>query len=247
MTTVTTLRPGLLVKLKATTRGNVTYAQGAQKTVIDQDGTEVTEWDTKRMIADRAEHDQAGKTRSRARSLVRAICAQSAEFGLMCPATARPELDAAIDAAKKAAADFNATSRLSKVRVYVIVGQIAQDDMDAVRAINSEVEELLADMEAGVTAKNVDTIREAAGRAKAMAEMLSDQARVQAQVAVDAARKAASAIQKAEKNGEPAQIDAKAIRLIREAREVFLDLDDAGEIGPARDSAPALDLETEAA
>lgn len=237
----TTLRPGLLVSLKTSVRGNIDY----QKRVIEQDTTLDTgalraKWETTRIISDPEEHDRAEKARSKASSLVRGVCVRS-EFGLLCAQKDADELEQAIAAARVVADEFNATARLSHVSVYVITGRVAGDDVEAVRAINSEVRDLMDRMETGLKSFDVDIIREAANRAQNLGAMLPTETAAKLQDAIDTARKAARRIVKA---GEQAasEIDETVIRRITEARTAFLDLDEQKEIQAPAEEGRALDL-----
>lgn len=241
-----TLRPGLLVSLKTSIKGGVTY----QKQVIEPehivDGqVQKAKWETTRTINNAAEHEAASKARSKARSLISGVCAASA-FGYLCPEADADRLEAAIAEARKVADEFNATAELTRVSVYVITGRVAPDDVEAVKAINSEVKDLLADMADGIAKLDVKVIRDAASRAKSIGEMLSGDAQARVQIAVEAAREAAKKIVKA---GEAAavEIDQRAIRKITEARTAFLDLDEQSDVAAPAADARAIDFAPELA
>jgi hypothetical protein len=241
----TTLRPGLLVSLKTSLNGNVSYIkQTIEAETITGDGKQRATWETTRVIDDPEEHERAEKIRSKANSLIRGVCAVSA-FGLLCPEADSEKLSMAIDEARQLVRGFNATAKLSRVAVHVITGRIAPDDVEAVKAINSEIRDLMTDMTTGLQNMDADAIRAAASRAKAVATMLPADIAARAQLAIDTARKAARTIKKA---GETAalQIDNAAIRRITEARTAFLDLDDSGAvIEEQAPVAPAVDFDTE--
>ena len=236
----TTLRPGLLVSLKTSLTGNVIY----RKKILDaekiKDGASIARWETEREIADAAEHEEAKRARTKAGSTIRSVCAQSA-FGLLCPEADAAELEKAITEARQIADDFNAGAQLSRISLYVITGRIAPDDVEAVRAINSEVRELIDAMAEGIEKIDVKAVREAASRAKALGSMLNPEAEARIRIAIETARDAARAIVKA---GEQAavEIDKRAIRKITEQRTAFLDFDDAGAISAPAAQARALDL-----
>lgn len=224
-----TLRPGLLVSLKSSIRGNVHYVRRDIETQKKlKNGEAHAKWETERTIADLAEHEAAVKARTAARVAVASVCAYSA-FGLLCPEDNADELESAVKEAKQIVADFNSTANLTRIEIYVMTGRIAQDDVEAVRAINSEVRDLLATMEEGL--KNLDpkSVREAANKAKQLGSMLSNDAEAKVRIAIDAARSSAKEIVKA---GEQASlaIDNRAIKKIAEQRTAFLDLSDAKEI-----------------
>jgi len=240
MTQFETLRPGFLVSLKTSVRGNVQYAKRdlAKETTVD--GKAVAEWETKRTIADPQEFKAAGEARSKARGVINSVCVQSA-FGLLCPEKAQEELERAIKEAHAIVDAFNRKATLTRVGVFAMVGKIASDDVEAVKAINSEVSDLLGQMQEGLKNLDVKTIREAANKAKSIGQMLSPEAAVRIQMAIEAARTAARQMVKA---GETAamEVDLRAIRTVTDMRVAFLDLDEAKEIASPMVESRALDL-----
>lgn len=238
-----TLRPGLLVSLKTSISGNVKYVStDIERERLTADGKLRAKWETERTIEDPDEFTRAQKVQSKMGSLIRSICAKSA-FGLLCPNDKASELDAAVAEARKLADAFNASATLTRVRLYVIAGRIAQDDVEAVRAINSEVRDLLRDMEQGVANLDVERIRDAASKAKQLGSMLSPAAAARIQIAIDSARSTARRIVAA---GEAAglEIDRSTLQRINEARTAFLDLDDTGRpIEAPVATARAIDME----
>jgi hypothetical protein len=242
---VSTLRPGLLVSLRTALNGGVRYdARDIERDHIDPaTGARCAKWETERVITDPDEHERAVKARGKARSLITAVCAQSA-FGLLCPQSDDEKLSDAIREARQVVAEYNASASLTQISVNVIVGRIAADDAEAVRAINSEVRELLEQMERGVKNMEPAAIREAASKAKALASMLSPQASERAQRAIEAARSVARQIVKA---GETAAVavDTAAIDTIRSARVTFLDFDGTTEMQTPVAQGRAVDLDIE--
>ena len=239
-TQISTLRPGLLVSLKTSIRGNVTYSKhDLEEERIAE--AERKKWETERTIADAAEFDAAKKARNLASTAIRGVCTWSA-FGLLCPEDRKDELDAALVEARRIVDTFNAGAGLTSVSVNVIAGRIAADDVEAVRAINSEVRDLLDEMKAGVEALDVQTIRDAANRARGLGAMLTPEAQVRIQFAIDAARGAAREIVKA---GETAamEVDRRAVATITESRTAFLDLDGGVAVGATAEKARAVDFE----
>lgn len=237
-----TIRPGLLVSLKTTVSGNVSY----RKMDIETDHTTVTgerkaRWETERTISDPQEFEDAQKIRSKTRTLISSLCAASS-FGLLCPQADSDRLAAAVTEAQEIAAEFNARATLTRVSVYVIAGKIAADDVEATRAINAEVRDLLDRMESGVRGLDVKAIRDAADKAKQLAAMITPDASARLTLAIETARKAARTIVKA---GEQAaqEIDYRAVRAITESRTAFLDLDDAAELQAPTVTGRAMDFE----
>lgn len=239
-----TIRPGLLVSLKTSVNGNVSYDKRIIEaaSVDEKTGVQKARWETVRTTINPVEHEDARLAQSKASSIIRRVC-KASTFGLLCPEADAEELEKAIADARQIAADFNKTAKLSRISLYVITGRIAANDIEAVKAINSEISALLLDMEQGVGDADVKVVREAASKAKAIAEMLSAEARVQAEIAIEAARKAAREIVKAEGKGA---VDKRTMRTIAEARKVFLDLDEpAGEIAAPKAKARVVDLAAE--
>lgn len=238
----TTIRPGLLVSLNTNVTGNVEYSkQTIESEHTTDDGARKAKWETERTITDPAEYEEAIKLRGKTRGLITAICARSS-FGLLCPQDNADELSAAIAQAQQLAQDFNSRAKMTRVSVYVIAGRIAADDVEATRAINSEVRDLLNRMEDGVRRLDVETIRDAANRAKSIGGMMTPEVTARLQVAIDSARSAARTIVKA---GEAAavEIDYRAIRAITESRTAFLDLDDAKPMEAATVTGRAIDFD----
>lgn len=239
----TTIRPGLLVSLHTSITGNVKYqAVTIEGAHVTDGGEQRARWETTKTVSNPKEMAKATEVRSKARSLIASVCAHSA-FGLLCP-----EVDAAILAdkikeAQQLAADFNATAELTRVRVSVLAGKIAADDVQAAQAISGEIRDLLDNMAEGVKAMDVEAIRDAANRAKKLDAMVSPDASVRLQKAIDAARSAARQIVKA---GETAakEVDQRAVRLILESRTAFLDFtEEATTIESPASTSRAIDLE----
>jgi hypothetical protein len=241
-----TIRPGLIVSLKTSIEGNVNYERyDVEPDHLTEEGQKRAVWETKRTIVDPEEHDAAVIVRSKCRSLIVGVCSIST-FGLLCPESRKEQLDLAIAEAQNWATVFNSQAKLTRIRVYVITGRVAQDDVEAVRAINSEVRDLMETMETGLQNLDVRVVRDAANKAKSIGQMLSDEASERIKVAVDAARELARKIVKAGEAGAEA-IDHAAIRKIAEARTAFLDMDSLSEaeIATPEQSARAIDLEPE--
>lgn len=242
-----TLRPGLLVSLKTGINGNISW----MRTPLEQDhltaeGTKRARWETKREITDPEEFENGCAVRSKCRGMIYKVCAPST-FGLLCPEDKRDELDEAVSSAQKMAAEFNATAALTRVHIYVIAGRIAADDVQAVRAINSEVRGLLTDMETGLKNLDVKVVREAANKAKSIGRMLQPEAMKRIQTAVDVAREMARKIVKAGEEGAVV-IDRTVLRQIRASRTDFLDIEEeVVEVQQPASPARAVDLAPEGA
>src|SRR5215472_2459644 len=220
-----TLRPGFLVSLKTTLRGNVSY----RTLDIEADhklesGERRAVWKTTRTVYDADEQARAVKARSKARSIVTGVCAQSA-FGLLCPESNADNLQKAIAEADAVARAFNTNATVTRLAFFVLVGRVASDDLSAMRAINSEVRDLLADMESGVKNLDAAAIRDAANKATGIGKMLTPEAAERLQATIEAVRKQARAIIKA---GETAavEVDATVFKQLEESRTAFLEIGD---------------------
>lgn len=238
----TTLRPGLLVALKTSITGNVTY----QKTelapeFVDTDGTMRAKWETEKTVKDAAEHERAVRVRSRARSIVTSVCSATA-FGLLCPEIAEDKLIAALSEARAKCDEFNATATVTRIWFAAVSGRVASDDLEAVKAINNEVRQLMTEMEQGVAKLDVKTIRDAAARTKELGSMLTPAAQARITIAIEAARGVATKIKAA---GETAAlvVDRQVLQTLAECRTAFLDLDEVKEVAAPAVTAAALDFE----
>lgn len=236
-----TLRPGLLVALKTSLVGNVSYHK---RVIVPEhttaEGTEEAQWETTRVIIDRAEHDAGRRAQASARSAVVGACVSTA-FGLLCPEADRPALDAAVAEARRIAGEFNATATLSRINVYVIIGRIAPNDAEAVRAVNSEIRSLIKTMEDGITNLDASAIREAANSARKVGAVLSPEAAARVASAVKEARSVARKIVKA---GDQAaqEIDRAVIANLEQYRTAFLDLDEVAPVASPEEAPRAIDL-----
>ncbi|HXJ61963.1 MAG TPA: hypothetical protein VNU68_35445 [Verrucomicrobiae bacterium] len=193
-------------------RGNVSYTKmDIEADHLTDDGTRQAAWETKRGIEHPREHEEATKIRSKARSLITSVCSPSS-FGLLCPASDGEKLTAAVEEARGLADAFNRTANVTRIAVYVIIGRVAADDVEAIRAINGEIRDLMTAMERGLRNLDVQAVRDAANKAKALSTMLSPDAAERAQRGIDAARSAARKIVKA---GEQARRNSMSKRCAR--------------------------------
>jgi hypothetical protein len=245
---VSTLRPGVLVGLKTSVTGNASYT----KETIEPEhkvrsGALRAVWKTERTITDPEEHGKANQARMKARAIVASVCAKSA-FGLLCPESNLEKLALAMKEARRTVERFNRTSRLTRVAVYIITGRVAQNDVEAVRAIKSEVRDLLSSMSEGIKNLDVKTVRDAANKARNLGAMLSPGAQGQVKAAIEAARGAARKIAKA---GEEAaqEVDREVLNTLNAARTAFLDVIEDGEVPDMEaptSEAVAVDIDPEA-
>lgn len=283
MSKASVIRPGLLVAVRSTVSGGVSYQRvdldaaeipcpdctngdddtpaertacktcGGKGKVSSSQGREVTRWETKRVIEDVTEHKKATAVRSAARALI-AKCCSNTSFGLLCPADQEGALDAAIRQAREMVDEHNKIASHTQVSVLAFKGRVASDDAEAAKAITAEIADLVARMDAGVKAFDPKAIRDAADRAREMANMLSDEKRTKIDAAIKQARDAARTIvRRIEKEGEDRNLVLLDIQRgqIESARIAFLDLsaDDgrcSGDAMPAVDQQRFADLDVEA-
>jgi len=225
----TTLRPGLLVSLKTSAHGGVSYQkQEIEPEHVTEEGVQKAKWETTRRIDDPVEHKRATEVRGKVGATIRKVCAQSA-FGLLCPESNADLLTDAIKEARALCDEFNSSAKITRVSMNVLTGRIAPDDVEAVKAINSEIKDLMDAMAEGIERLDVKQVREAANRVKQVANVLTPEAQARVTLAVEAAREAAKKIVKA---GEQAavEIDRAAIRKVRDQRVAFVDMDEAKEV-----------------
>lgn len=241
----TTLRPGYMVALKTSTSGNVSYLKSGESEQQNADGSVSSTWETTRIVADPNEHKRAVQVRSRVRSLIRSACAKTA-FCFICPLERRATLDANIEEARSLVKEFNNGAVHNRVEFNILIGEIAPTDVEAIRAINSEVRDLMQQMAVGIGGKDAEAIRDAADRAKQVAEMLQASVKEVVDETVAIARKAASGIAKAQRNGTDIAIDKDAIKAIKSSSRSFIDFAEDVEPAPAAPKAgrSQIDLES---
>lgn len=241
MLDTSTLRPGLLVSLKTSITGNVKYRTTSLEAEHTTDSGEArAKWETERTVSNRAEQEAAVKARSRVRALITGVCSASA-FGLLCPEDKAENLAKAMSEARKIASEFNSTAELTRLSVNMLCGRIAADDVEAVKAINSEIADLMLIMNDGIKTLDVKAVRDAATKVKSMGNMLTGEAQARVQIAVDLARATATKMVAA---GEQAaqEIDKATLKRIAEQRTAFLDLDEQQQVAKPKGKARALDL-----
>ncbi|SHG88161.1 hypothetical protein [Bradyrhizobium erythrophlei] len=237
----TTIRPGYVVIMRTGITGNVKYS----KTILeadteDADGSLKGRWETERVIANAAELKEATQLRSKMRATVTKTCAPIS-FGLLCPEDNYAALNQSVDEARALADEFNRRAATTRLSFEVVAGKIESDDVKAVRAINAEVRELLAAMEAGISKFDPKAIRDAADRARELGSMLSPEMAERVKDAIKVARSAATTIKKAGEQSA-AEIDLLSIQKITAARTSFLDLDEATEVAAPIHEGRMLDL-----
>lgn len=220
------IKPGILVALTTSIKGVVEYETLDLGSQCDG-SVQVDQWQTKKTVADVAEHKAATEIRSRARSLIGSACYHTA-FGFVALEANEKELDANIAAAQKNIEEFNAKATYAKVSLAVLKGRIASTDQEAVRSIREETARLLEIMERAVKIGDVTAIRDAANKARQVGQMLDGAAAEKASEAINGARAIARTIVKeiGERGVTAESVIAEiGYEKVATARMAFLDLD----------------------
>ncbi len=184
--------PGILVALRTRVVGGTHYDR---RTLEEEDDGKTVRWETVRTMEDPEEHEKAVETLGKASRLVSKLCVRTS-FGLLCPVDREQDLDAAISQMRTIATEWNQQSRYSFINLVAVKGRIADNDEEAIRAILQEANDLLEEMNKGLSESDVKAVRQAAQRAKNLSEMMSEDTSAQVSAAVTAARQAAKAIVK---------------------------------------------------
>ena len=234
MTRATIIRPGYLVSLRTQVTGGRDYARKDLERGREDTGEQVSRWETTCKIADPEEYERVQKARAEASRLIRNSCAIT-PFGLLCSVSAESDLDKAISEAKALVSACNAKSAHSMIVINVLKGRIADNDVEAARAIGVEVRGMLDEMGRAIDKLDPAAIRDAATRAKQMARMLAPEQAAKVTDAIKAAREAAKAIVKrVEGAGEEGAVVLDNLMseraVINAARFDFLDLEDSAPI-----------------
>lgn len=214
----TTIRPGLLVSLKTSCRGNVSYRR---RDLVQE--ANMASWETTRTTADAAEYEQAKKVQTTVSNMIRAVCINSSDW-LLCPQSRADMFKDACEKARALVTEFNRGAMFTRVELKVLTGKIASDDIEAIKALNSEIANLLGTMQFGVDTLDIKSIRAAANKATQLSAMLSPDAERTVQKAVREARRVARKLAK-QAEGAAGEVDRIAIAAVTEARTAFLDLD----------------------
>jgi hypothetical protein len=208
----------------------------------------VEEWKSRKVIDDKEEHARGTVVRGKCRTIISKVCTHS-DFGYLCPLDREENLREAIEEAKALADAFNKTSVTCKVRVYVLTGKIADDQVTATKAISAELSELMQQMQSAIAACDPKSVRDAAMAAKKLGSMLDPDAGARVARAVEEARNVANEIARLQRAAEDvapylAKVQTQALE---EARFAFLDFSEPVEIAPVEEAPRALDLGMDAA
>lgn len=244
------IKNGIFVLLKTSIRGGIDYQRvDLESDHIAENGERVARWETRRAILAPQEYEAAVKARAEIRNAITRVCAATS-FGLWAETAKESELDAAIDAAIAIQSAHNGASSMTRLDVFCIKARVASDDVEAARAIASDMRDLLDDMREGIANADPAKIREAANKARELGAMLSDDVAGKVSIAIEQARKAArDIVRRVEKAGEDAAvvITQIAVDKVEAARFAFLDLDAGNveafpQVAPSVEMAPAVEV-----
>ena len=240
--TITRMKAGILVSLKTRNRGNVSYWKDQiEYPTLQPGGAIEEEWNTRKRIADPDEQKRAEQIRDKAKDYIRGMCVRT-EHGLLCPLEDRDELEERIAEARSWVDEFNATAVRNHVKLGVICAEVLQDDVEATRAIFSEIEEFLDEAAAGMAELDVKKVRDIMNKAVNYNQILDGESSATLELVIKTARAACTRIVRAG-NEVAGEMERNTVRLIRNARTQFLDLDGPTEYtAPAGSGGRALDL-----
>jgi len=241
-TFVARVKPGILVSLGTSNRGNTSYTREVIEYPTEQDdGSVESEMNVRKRVADPDEQRSAEKIRNRARTLILRPCSKSKGW-YICPLDRRDELEKGIADARQLVNDFNSMAIYNHIQLNLICGEVQQDDVEAAKTIFNKVGEFMRQMEIGLEKLDVKRVRQIANEAQNVGQMLDGEAKAELEEVIKAARGAATRIKK---RGDAivGEMERSTIRLIAESRTAFLDLDSADEIAePVSGAGRSLEL-----
>jgi hypothetical protein len=211
-----------------------------ERTTLEVSDNNVERWETTKIVTDPDELKAANKARAEAGMMIVRACSRTS-FGLMCAEKYEAELDAAMVRAQDIVDLFNQGARYTHVSLHVMKGRVAASDEVAARAIASEVTELIGAMRDGIDNLDPKAVREAAGKARQMLTVLTEDNAARVEVAIEAARKAArDIVRRIEKKGEEAAVVLADIdrSQIDATRMAFLDMAEPSATSAATEMPP---------
>lgn len=241
-----TIRPGWLLGLKTQVKGGVRYFRSP----LEFEGDNQVKWTTTRVTDDPDELERAQKARSRARRCIEKVAAKTAFNVLLCARQDYVKLDAAEAAARAIVAEHNDSAKTTWIEFYLMRGEVADNDEQAIKMIASELRDRVEEMDKGIAALDAEQIRRAAREARRVLGILSDDKREIAKKAIAEATMAAREIvRRIEKKGEDAttvlaSLDKGAIQA---ARVAFIDMDDVPAPAPQSEALPQTQVQRVAA
>ena len=232
------LKPGYLISLKTNRHGGVKIRRKSldvnpsDVTVIDESVTSVTKSEVTTIIADKNELKAAEKLRGALRYSVASHCAWS-EFGLLAPRAKIETVRAAFKEAKEQARGWNANHTITRVDIFMLEGEIAENEAAASAAAASEVKDLIDEMKETILSGNVEYLRNnVLKKASQFQKMLDGEAATKFGSAIEEVRKAAREIVKGITKGEDVAMVVSKLKLesLNESNFAFLDMEDPIEI-----------------
>lgn len=239
------VRPGLLVSMRTSIKGGVSYRREDLVDEIEGEGTR-TEWKTEKKVENADEYTRARRLRARVVTLIGGACVKTA-FTYICPLENEALLDERIAEAQAACDAFNEEAVHSQVTFDLMRGRYMEDTKETVQAVRREIHELLEELNSALKAGEVQSIRDVAARATQMGRLLEEgtEARSALERAVKESRRVAGQLVKRIKEGADAVAEVLAganVSLIATARHTF-DEDETGEIVDDAPGMPAVALE----
>ena len=170
-----TFEPSVLIIPNISVNGGVEYDTAVKGTHIDEQGREVTEWETIKRVLDPAERAEAVNL---ARTIKRAIRNDTGsvetKFGLVCPTSNGDSIDPAEADIRRRVAEFNSRSRYSKLSFTPMFVEIASDDERAIAAMTQNMLEAMADLEKAMKAMDVKRTKDIINKLVGMDQLLPE-------------------------------------------------------------------------
>jgi hypothetical protein len=220
------LKPGMiLVALSIKIRGGVHYDRVELERELRDDHSERSAWKTVKTVADVDERQAAEQARHSARYAIKRHCTRT-PWGLMCAGENEGELLAGITEARKVENGFNAGASHSHLHVAVFCGRVAEDDVEAARAVRGEIQQILRDVRGAIEGGDVRSMRDLATQTKQMYNLLDEGAEERAALsgAVKAIRRVArDVVRLVEKKGDELEsvLTEENLKPINDARWAF--------------------------
>jgi hypothetical protein len=202
-----TFTAGLSLALTVRISGGVEYKREEKRTRTVATGAKVEKWETEKTTANPAEWEAAVALRGDVRHTITRLCART-PLGdlLLIPPTRETDVRAALDAARARINAHNASASAHHLVMGCVLLRFVPEDEWTARSIRGEIFAVLTRMDSGIGNADAEAIREAADAAKRIGPMLTPEAAVALEQAVEQARRAAREITRRLKAGEEAEV-----------------------------------------
>jgi hypothetical protein len=201
-----TFKAGLAVDLTVRITGGVEYKR-TMKTSRNVGTAKVEEWETEKITANAEEQATAVALRGDIRHQITRLCART-PLGdlLLIPPDREPDVRAALDAARLRVEAHNAAASHHHLVMGCVLLRFVPEDEWTARSIRGEIFSVLTRMETGIGSADAEAIREGADAARRVLPMLTPEASVALDAAIEEARRAAREIvRRIVKGGEAAE------------------------------------------